>query len=198
MDNSQKSEANRHVVRRLLLVVVAMFGFGYAMVPIYDVLCDITGLNGKTSNTRANIAGMEVDSDRLVTVEFIASINADLPWEFRPAVTKMQVHPGQSYTTSFFARNRADQVIVGRAVPSVTPGVAARHFKKIECFCFTEQLFQPGEGRDMPLQFVVDPALPEKIETVTLSYTFFDKNKMINSAASKYTNGVGIKDLAVN
>lgn len=163
---------------RLVLVAVGMFGFGFAMVPFYDVFCEWTGLNGRTaSGPIANAQAYSVDAERLITVEFVASVNQSLPWEFRPEVTRMQVHPGQVYRTQYYARNRADHAIVGHAVPSVAPGVAGRHFQKTECFCFTEQKFEAGEGRWMPVQFVIDPELPDKYEMVTLSYTFFDSGK---------------------
>lgn len=164
---------------RLVMVTLAMFGFGFALVPLYDVFCDVTGLNGRTENGPiANAQAYTVDSSRLITVEFIASVNQSLPWEFRPEVVKMQVHPGQVYRTQFYAENRASQAIVGHAVPSVAPGLAAQHFHKTECFCFTEQRFEAGEGRWMPVQFIIDPELPTKYEIVTLSYTFFDSGKM--------------------
>lgn len=163
---------------RLVMVTLGMFGFGFAMVPIYDVFCDWTGLNGRTANAPiASAQAYEIDSSRLVTVEFIASVNQSMPWEFQPEVVKMQVHPGQVYRTQFYARNLGKQAVVGHAVPSVAPGLAAQHFHKTECFCFTEQRFESGEGRWMPVQFVVDPQLPDKYEVVTLSYTFFDSGK---------------------
>ncbi|MBI5040118.1 MAG: cytochrome c oxidase assembly protein, partial [Gammaproteobacteria bacterium] len=137
-----------------------MFGFGFAMVPFYDVFCDLTGLNGRTAAGPAADIVYSVDEKRTVTVEFIANINENLPWDFKPEVVQMQVHPGQAYTTRFYARNRNRDAMVGHAVPSVTPGVAAQHFKKTECFCFTEQRFAAGEGRWMPVRFVVDPELP--------------------------------------
>ena len=151
------SRSNLRMVNRLLLVVAGMFAFGFAMVPLYDVFCDITGLNGKTGG-RASVASIEADLDRTVTVEFIASVNQSMPWDFEPEVTRME----------------------GQAIPSVAPGVAAPHFKKTECFCFTEQEFSAGEGRDMPLLFMVDPELPDDVGVVTLSYTFFDKQKALN------------------
>ena len=167
-------------VKRLLFVVLGMFGFGFAMVPLYDVLCDITGLNGKTSGRVAIAEEFEPDLNRTVTVEFIANVNQSMPWDFTPLVSRMEVHPGKMYRTSFHARNRTDRIMVGQAIPSVTPGLAAQHFKKTECFCFTEQQFSAGEGRDMPLLFMVDTELPEDIKVLTLSYTFFDKQKAIN------------------
>ena len=171
--------ANQKIIRRLLLGVVGMFGFGFAMVPLYNVFCDITGINGKTGG-RVAIAATEPDMDRTVTVEFIASVNQSMPWDFRPEVTSMEVHPGKMYRTTFYARNRTDKPMVGQAIPSVTPGIAALHFKKTECFCFTEQQFSAGESRDMPLMFMVDRELPDEIGQLTLSYTFFEKQKTVN------------------
>jgi cytochrome c oxidase assembly protein subunit 11 len=172
--------SNGRLVGRLLLVVVAMFGFGFAMVPLYNVFCDITGLNGKVSGRAAVVQAVQPELDRTVMVEFVASLNEGMPWEFHPEVARMEVHPGKMYRTNFYARNRTNQDMVGQAIPSVTPGVAAQHFKKTECFCFTEQQFAAGEGRDMPLLFMVDPELPEDVQVVTLSYTFFDKHKAVN------------------
>lgn len=165
--------ANRRLVRRLLLLTAAMFAFGFAMVPLYDVLCEITGLNGKTSGRAVAANPMKVDESRTVTVEFVANLNVGAPWEFAPQVTRMQVHPGQFYQTHFWARNVADQPMTGQAIPSVSPGLAASHFQKIECFCFNRQLFQAGEGKEMPVTFRIDPELPADVRTVTLSYTFF-------------------------
>lgn len=172
--------SNLRLVKRLLLVVTGMFGFGFAMVPLYDVFCEITGLNGKPSGRAAEVAVMEPDLERTVMVEFVANLNQTMPWDFRPQVSRMQVHPGKVYRTSYYARNRTGQTMVGQAIPSVAPGVAAQHFKKTECFCFTEQQFAAGEGRDMPVMFMVDPELPRDVEVVTLSYTFFDKQKAVN------------------
>jgi len=167
------AQANQRLLRRLLLAVLAMFGFGFALVPLYDVFCDITGLNGKTSNQAvANVAG-PVDNSRTVTVEFLASVNQTAPWEFKPQVAKMQVHPGEFYQVDYYAKNLTGQALVGQAVPSVAPGLAAQHFQKIECFCFSRQAFEPSEGRDMPVTFRIDPDLSPDISTVTLSYTFF-------------------------
>jgi cytochrome c oxidase assembly protein subunit 11 len=171
--------SNARLVKRLLLAVTAMFGFGFAMVPLYNVFCDLTGLNGKVGG-RVQAVEVEADLNRTVMVEFVANVNQTMPWEFRPEVSRMEVHPGKVYRTSFYAQNRTDRLMVGQAIPSVTPGVAAQHFKKTECFCFTEQQFAAGEGRDMPVMFMVDPELPNDVEVVTLSYTFFDKQKTLN------------------
>ena len=167
-------QSNQRLLLRMVVVVVAMFGFGFAMVPIYNVICDITGLNGKTGVLKEAELDGRVDVSRTVTVEFIASLNETMPWEFRPTVTRMEVHPGAINSTSYFARNKTDQAMVGQAIPSVMPGRAAQHFNKTECFCFTQQFFAAGQEMDMPVRFVVDRDLPADIKVMTLSYTFFD------------------------
>ena len=174
MDATERTTANRRVVRRLTVAVVAMFGFGFALVPLYDVFCDITGINGKTGRLeREQALSQEVDEERLVTVEFLASVNGDLPWDFRPTVRRIKVHPGAVTEVTYTARNRTAESVDGQAVPSVAPGLAAKYFSKTECFCFSRQTLGPEEEKEMPLRFVVDPELPEEIGTVSLSYTFF-------------------------
>jgi len=174
MDEIQRSQANRRTVTRLVMVVLAMFGFGFALVPLYDVFCQVTGLNGKTGRIELEQAlGEKVDEQRLVTVEFLATVNSDLPWEFGPVVKKVKVHPGEVTEVKYFARNMTDNPITGQAVPSLAPGQAARFFNKTECFCFTQQTLGPREAREMPLRFVVDPDLPAEVRTVSLSYTFY-------------------------
>jgi cytochrome c oxidase assembly protein subunit 11 len=161
---------------KLALLTVAMFGFGFALVPIYDVFCAVTGFGGRTSATAQTVVE-HPDENRSVRLEFIASVNRSAPFEFHPTVASMQVTPGKIYETAYFARNQTDAAIVARAVPSVTPGLAADHVKKIECFCFTEQAFAAGEGRDMGVRFMVDSALPGHIDTLTLAYALFaDEN----------------------
>ena len=173
---------NSPLIKRLLLVVVGMFFFGFALVPLYSVFCKVTGFNGNKANAgAASVVMAAVDTSRTVTVEFVASVNESMPWEFHPDVTRMRVHPGQYYMTNFYARNRTHNVMVGQAIPSVTPSVAALHFHKTECFCFTQQLFGAGEGREMPLRFVVDRDLPKDIHTLTLAYTFFDVTKQASA-----------------
>lgn len=180
MAQQQANAENARLLRRLLFVIAGMFAFVFALVPLYNVFCDVTGLNGKTSGRRAEAAEVKVDESRTVVVEFVASVNESMPWDFSPKVSRMTIHPGQTYQTSFYARNRTDHDMVGQAIPSVTPGQAAKYFKKTECFCFTEQRFNGGEGRDMPLVFRVDPDLPEDIHELSLAYTFFDKQKLMN------------------
>ncbi len=170
---------NRRTVTRLALTTLVMFGFGFALVPLYDVFCDITGLNGKTGRIEQEQALTSgVDKDRIVTVEFITSVNEQLQWDFRPVVRKVKVHPGEVGEASFLVINRTDRDMVGQAVPSVVPGKAARHLNKTECFCFTRQPLKAGERKEMPMRFVVDPALPKDVTTLTLSYTFFDTERL--------------------
>jgi Cytochrome oxidase assembly factor len=175
MNEGELRQANRRLLRRFLVVVVVMFGFGYALVPLYEVFCKVTGLNGKTGSIRAESVGTQlVDSNRTVMVEFMANVNGTLPWEFKATVRKMRVHPGKLYGTTYYAVNTSKRRIIGQAVPSVAPGMASKFFNKTECFCFTNQPLDAGEGREMPVRFLIDPKLPADISTVTLSYTFFE------------------------
>lgn len=171
--HSGSRRANRHILFQAALVCVVMFGFGFAMVPLYRAFCDLTGINGRMAVV-ATETGAETDLTRTITVQFVANRNQDLPWEFRPEVASLQVHPGEVRSVAYFARNLRDTPMIGRAVPSIAPGEAAKYLRKLECFCFTEQRFAGGEARDMPVRFYVDPKLPPGIETLTLSYTFFD------------------------
>ena len=175
---------NRRLVQKLAVVALAMFGFGFAMVPLYDIFCDITGINGKTGQVDAQTAAAgKVDKSRTVTVEFTGHASSGLPWEFRSLQKKIDVHPGQVVVVKYYARNVSDEAVIGQAIPSVTPGQAAEHFKKIECFCFTQQKLAPGEVKEMPVQFVINPELPREVRTITLSYAFFNADK---ASAKKY------------
>ena len=167
-----KSKSHTELVTRLLTLAVAMFAFGFLLVPLYDIFCKITGVGGKLENSPAYVSEA-VDESRLVTVEFMAAVNSQAPWDFRPTVASMQVHPGKLYDATYIARNLSDRDIVGQAVPNIAPGEAARHFLKTECFCFTSQVFAADETKEMPVRFSVDPALPDYVDRVTLSYTFF-------------------------
>lgn len=166
-------------VAKAALVAVGMFGFGYLMVPIYNVFCDITGLNGNTAIVKSpQQVEFDADTDRKVKVQFVANLNSDLNWSFRPEVFEMEVHPGERMLTHFYATNHRPDEVIGQAIPSVMPAVASRHFHKVECFCFNNQPFEAKEEKRMPVVFVVDPAIPEKVEVITLSYTFFDVTEM--------------------
>jgi cytochrome c oxidase assembly protein subunit 11 len=176
MNDTLRQHSNRRTAITLGVVVLGMFGFGFALVPLYNVICEVTGLNGRSASLTGATApaAFEVDRERTVTVEFVAIINKDLDWTFSPAVPRMQVHPGQQYVVHYVATNRRDEETVGQAVPSVSPSSAARHFNKTECFCFTRQAFGPRESREMPVAFVVDPRLAPGVERLTLAYTFFE------------------------
>lgn len=158
---------------RLVVVVVGMFGFGYALVPIYDMLCDALGINGKVA-MQASSAEAVVDTSRTVTVEFVTTVNGGRPWDFRAEQTSVQVHPGELKTINFFARNTETHDLVAQAVPNIAPWQAAKHLRKTECFCFNNQPFAAGEEKVMPVVFLLDPELPADVDRVTLSYTFFD------------------------
>ncbi|MGI9332871.1 MAG: cytochrome c oxidase assembly protein, partial [Gammaproteobacteria bacterium] len=165
------SAANLRSALSLGVVVIAMFGFGFLLVPLYSVFCEITGLNGKTGIVQAEELDGVADETRPITVEFLGDVNSGLPWKVRPVVRRMTVYPGVVYETAFVARNLARDRVVGQAVPSVSPGAASLYFNKTECFCFSRQQFDGGEQREMPVRFVIGKALPEGIDTVTLSYT---------------------------
>lgn len=169
------SDKKTTTVLRSSFLALGMFGFGYLMVPIYDVFCDLTGLNGSTEivSTKQDVE-FDTDLTRTVKVQFVANLNNSMNWTFKPETFEMEVHPGQRIVTTYTAINHRPDAVVGQAIPSVMPGVASRHFHKVECFCFTNQTFAAKEERQMPVVFVVDPALPEKVEVITLSYTFFD------------------------
>ncbi len=166
--------ANRQLVIRLLFAVVGMFGFGFALVPLYDVFCEVTGLNGKTARQAYQAVDVEVDRTRSITVQFIATNNDQMNWAFAPVTNRLTVHPGEAVTTHFLAHNPNTVAMIGQAIPSVSPGRAAEYFHKTECFCFNQQPLAAGEKADMGLQFIVDQDLPKDIRTITLSYTLFD------------------------
>ena len=171
---------NRRMVGKLLAVTALMFAFGYALVPIYRTICDALGVNvlsrselqaqGIASSRSA--ANGQVDTSRTITVEFDA--NARGPWDFKPALASIDVHPGELATVMYEFRNRQNRTMAAQAIPSYAPNVAMSHFKKIECFCFTEHLLKPGESKQWPVVFVIDSKLPKDVRTITLSYTFFE------------------------
>lgn len=178
MDKQQQD--NRSLVLRLFVWVVAMFGFGFLLVPLYDVFCEITGFGGRT-NTEAVAVAEAPDETRTVRVEFVTTLNEYAPWEFTADVPSMEVHPGKLYYATFTAKNLTGSDKVAQAVPSVAPIAASKHFRKLECFCFTSQAFAAEEERAMPLQFIVDPELPGYVDTITLQYTLFDTVRVSSS-----------------
>jgi cytochrome c oxidase assembly protein subunit 11 len=172
--HQQPRLSNRSLTVRLLIFAVGMFAFGFLVLPpLYDVFCDITGFGGRT-NANAIAATEAPDLTRTIRVEFVTTVNQYAPWEFSADIDSMEVHPGKMYFATFSATNLSAHQLVGQAVPSVAPVTANEHFKKIECFCFTSQQFAANEQRALPLQFIVDPDLPDYVDTITLSYTLFD------------------------
>lgn len=162
---------------KLALAVPVMFAFVFVvMVPLYNTICQVTGLNGKPAGEayKADPASTVIDKDRWVEVRFVATDHEGMSWEFRPDQAVMKVHPGQENATTFFARNPTAADMVAQAVPSIVPSSAAAHFHKTECFCFRQQKLAAGATAEMPLRFIVDRDLPPAIEVVTLSYTLFD------------------------
>jgi len=170
---SKMTAENKKIVQNLSFVVLGMFCFGFALVPLYDVFCEYTGLNGKTGVQYVSEEQMQVDTNRTIKVEFLASTNDGMPWEFKALTYSVNVHPGEATRVEYVAKNTTDRDIVGRATPSVAPGIAANYFQKTECFCFTEQVLKAGEEKIMPVVFIVDPAIDEDVHEITLSYTFF-------------------------
>ncbi|MGW8247122.1 MAG: cytochrome c oxidase assembly protein [Acidiferrobacterales bacterium] len=181
-------QANRRTGKKLFVVAALMFGFGYAMIPLYSVLCKVTGINGKTVSVAAVPGDLKIDTSRTVTVEFTGLANSGLPWDFKPAQNEITVHPGEVKTVNYIVRNDSAETVTGQAVPSVAPNRSARHFKKLECFCFTSQTLAAGESKEMPVRFYIDDKLPKDVGRVTLSYTFFNTNKQ-SSAMNDHTPG---------
>jgi len=181
--------AKRRSIWIMAAVVAGMFGFGYALVPLYRTICQITGLNGKSDGLVAAQAVTESeDPTRQVTVQFLTTVNGAGTWAFAPEQRQMQVHPGKLYTAYFTARNEQNQDVVGQAVPSVAPWLAANHLHKTECFCFTRQPFKPLEEKRMPVRFMLDRDLPQDVDTVTLSYTFFDVTRLAGKSGPNAPN----------
>lgn len=181
------------LVKRLLLLVAGAFAFAFALVPLYNVLCEATGFNGKTAGPSTakpavirdgfGVGGLtagaaapapsQIDRSRTVAVEFTGTVMPGLPWEMRPLTVSLDTHPGDMQMVRYLVRNTSNRPIIGQAVPSVTPGQAAQHFDKIECFCFSQQTLAPGESREMPLTFIIKPGIDKDIRHITLSYAFF-------------------------
>ncbi|WP_215403751.1 cytochrome c oxidase assembly protein [Vibrio gigantis] len=172
---SSKKRSTKKLTGYLVLSVVAMFGFGFALVPLYDVMCEALGINGKTNTVSAvQPQGMQPDYSRTVRVEFMSHIKPDMPWLFSPEVRVLEVHPGEVVQTNYIAKNLSGASLVGQAVPSVSPGMGATYFNKMECFCFNQQPLDGHKSAEMGLIFYIEPDIPESIHTLTLSYTLFN------------------------
>jgi cytochrome c oxidase assembly protein subunit 11 len=176
--DKKKSKTSRKGLLILFLIVIGMFGFSFALVPLYNAFCKVTGLNGKaggqTFAVRSERYDGEIDTARTITVQFLVTNNANLPWEIKPTMTSIELHPGEKKYVAYLARNTSDHTMVVQAIPSIAPGQAAAHLKKTQCFCFEHQSLQAGESKEMPIVFHLDKEIPGWINTVSLSYTFFD------------------------
>lgn len=181
VDGEVRERANSRLTLKLLGFALGAFAFGFALVPLYDVLCDITGVGNPKELAKAAEVERQLapDDTRLVTVEFVAELPTVGSWDFRPLVTEMKVHPGRLYEVDFLAHNLTGRDTVAQAVPNVAPGKATAFFRKTECFCFTPQKFGKGEQRSMPVRFVVDPNLPKSLDRITLSYVFYDNSTRV-------------------
>lgn len=168
----QQAQNNLTVLRKMLVVACVMFGFGFALVPFYKKICEVTGVNNVLKADE--IANTQVNAARWLTVEFDTNVRDNLPWTFRPLEKSVRFHPGELMQVMFEIRNNSNRAITGQAIPSYGPQVAAGYFKKLECFCFRQQTLQPGEVRRMPVVFVIENGLPQDVNTVTLSYSFFE------------------------
>jgi len=172
MNSEQKNKDNIKMLTRLSVVALLMFGFGFAMVPFYERLCQVTGITDLLQ-PNAPATNTQVDKSRWVTLELDSNMHG-MPWDFKPMQNSIKVHPGELTQLSFSVKNNGKLAMVGQAIPSYGPKQAAPYFHKLECFCFKQQALAPGEYREMPVQLVIDPNLPKSVNTVTLSYTFFE------------------------
>ena len=182
---SDTAAQNKTVLKKLIVVTVAMFGFGFALVPFYKKICEVTGL----TKERIAVSNTQVDPTRMVTIDFDSNIGGNLPWKFEPLTLNVKVHPGEVKQVIYRVKNTTDRTIVAQAIPAYSPRRAASYFKKIECFCFSQQTLKPGEERLMPVQFVVQNDLPKDVNTITLSYTFYEQQPKAAAAASAQAGG---------
>jgi cytochrome c oxidase assembly protein subunit 11 len=170
----QPPDSNNRLALKLAIIALGAFGFGFALVPLYNVLCAVTGYGDKRLLTTASNMPVKVDENRIVTIEFLAELPTVSSWEFKPVVHSMQVHPGRLYEARFTAKNMTGHESFAQAVPDVAPSMATAYFRKTECFCFSPQQFAVGEEKHMPVRFFIDPALPKYVDRITLAYTFYD------------------------
>lgn len=176
---NEQRRANLNMTWKLLAIAAGSFGFGFALVPLYNVLCAVTGYGDQAKLLQKVTAIEHPDPSRTVTVQFLADVASSGGWEFRPEARSIQVHPRQLYTAEFYAHNLTGRDTVAQAVPNIAPSEVAAYFHKTECFCFAPQHFTLNEGRDMPVRFIIDPALPRHIDIITLAYTFYDESSRV-------------------
>ena len=179
----ENRKLNRTMLGKLLVIALIMFGFGYAMVPLYKQICELTGVNILTPKdiSITEISNSQIDRSREITVEFDA--NTQGPWRFRPTVSSMKVHPGEMTQVVYEVVNKQSYKMEAQAIPSYAPQQASAYFKKMECFCFKQQTLEANEARQMPVVFYIDPSIPKDVKTITLSYTFFEVGGKLNPTA---------------
>ncbi len=177
----QLNRQNERLALKLLGIAAGAFVFGFALVPLYDVICEVTGVGNQKNLLNQSVVAEAPDTNRLVTVDFMADLPAVGSWEFRPLVRSMQVQPGRLYEIDFVAHNLTGRSTVAQAVPNISPSKATAFFRKTECFCFVPQKFAVGEQKTMPVRFIVDPALPRHLDRITLSYVFYDNSTRLGA-----------------
>jgi cytochrome c oxidase assembly protein subunit 11 len=180
--NDTQHRANKTLTWKLLVFALGSFGFGFALVPLYNVMCAVTGYGDQSKLLQRAKAVEHPDPNRTVTIEFLADVASAGSWDFRPVVRTIDVHPGQIYSAEFLAHNLTGRDTVAQAVPNIAPSMAAAYFHKTECFCFSPQHFALNEERKLPVRFIVDPALPGHVDRITLAYTFYDASSRVSSA----------------
>jgi cytochrome c oxidase assembly protein subunit 11 len=178
---SEQKQSDRALTWKLLAIAAGSFGFAFALVPLYNVICGVTGVGDQSALLRKAKAVEHLDPNRTITVEFVTNEGGNGEWDFRPVKREIEVHPGQLYSAEFFAHNLTGRDTVVQAIPSIAPSKVAAYFHKTECFCFSPQHFTASEQRDMPVRFIIDPAIPSYVDRITLSYTFYDESSRVSS-----------------
>ena len=168
------NQGSKKTIRTLCFAVLGMFTFSFALVPLYNVFCEVTGLNGKIELRATNDTNIEIENGRDVSIQFVSHNNEEMPWTFKPSEDSIKIKTGKYHTATFYVKNPTDRTVIAQAIPSVAPSNAASHLKKLECFCFEEQELAPGEDALLPVRLIFDDKLPSAINSVVLSYTIFD------------------------
>ena len=180
------NEGSKKTIRTLCFAVLGMFTFSFALVPLYNVFCEVTGLNGKIELRATNVKNIEIDNGRDVSVQFVSHNNEEMPWTFKPSEDNIQIKTGKYHTATFYVKNTTNKTMTAQAVPSVAPSNAAAHLKKLECFCFEQQELKPGEDALLPVRLLVSDELPKNIENIILSYTIFDVTEYDDEAVAQH------------
>jgi cytochrome c oxidase assembly protein subunit 11 len=179
--SEQKKQSDRNLTWKLLGIAAGSFAFAFALVPLYNVICGVTGVGDQSSLLRKAKAVEHLDPNRTITVEFLSNEGGNGEWDFHPVKREIEVHPGKLYSAEFFFHNLTGRDTIAQAIPSIAPSKVAAYFHKTECFCFSPQHFTVNEQRDMPVRFIIDPAIPSYVDRITLSYTFYDESSRVSS-----------------